>query len=107
MKKQNIILKWLDNEYGNLTEVVRNNEIFYVNQDGLPLFVYYRHEKNEPVYIKYEKIWQLLETIFDMDYQQIQDILKIWLEKTYKIMGYTPITNELTFWCRGWNKFII
>jgi hypothetical protein len=52
--------------------------------------MYYQDEKNGYVYINYERIWQLLESIFGMEYEKIQDILKIWLEETYNLRGYTP-----------------
>jgi len=82
-----VVLKWLDNEYGNLISVIKNKKVFYVDENGLPLFFYYSNEKTRNLYINYEKIWQLLKTIFSMDYLQIHDILKIWLEETYNLKG--------------------
>jgi hypothetical protein len=89
-KLNKVVLKWLDKEFGNLTEVVRGDKTIYVDQDGLPLFYYYQDSKNGYVFINYERIWQLLESIFDMEYEQIRDILKIWLEETYNLRGVTP-----------------
>ena len=92
-KLNRVVLNWLDNEYGNLTKLVKNNKTFYVDQEGLPLFMFYQDKKNGSVYINYEKIWQLLETIFGMKHQQTRDILKIWLEETYNLKEYTPIKD--------------
>jgi hypothetical protein len=89
-----VALKWLDNEFGNLTKLVKGDRTFYIDQDGLPLFMYYQNKKDGFVYINYDKIWILLKTIFGMEYQQMKEILIIWLEQTYKITGYTPFIDS-------------
>jgi hypothetical protein len=85
MKKQKIILKWLNKEYGNLTPVVRDNKTFYVDKDRLPLFYYYQDEKNGWIYINYDRIWSLLGSIFSMKDLEIKELLKVWLEDTYNL----------------------
>jgi hypothetical protein len=92
MKKQKIILKWMNKEFGNLTSVVRDNKTFYVDKDGLPIFVYYQDEKIGWVYIAYKKIWLFLESVFSMKDLEIKELLKAWLEDTYNLRGYTPTT---------------
>jgi hypothetical protein len=87
-KLNSVVLKWLDNEYGNLTKLVKGDRTYYVDQEGLPLFVYYQGKKI--VYINYKRIWKLLKSIFVMNDQQIKNILKIWLEETYNLKGYPP-----------------
>ena len=93
-KLNNLALKVLDKEYGNLTKVLKGGKTYYVDQYGLILFMYFQDRKDGYVYINYERIWQLLETIFGMKYQQIKNILKIWLEETYNLRGYIPIASE-------------
>ena len=92
------VLKWLDKEFGNLTEIVKGKETYYVDQDGLPLFMYYQDEKNGYVYINYERIWQLLETIFGLNGLQVEEILKVWLEETYNLRGVTPRRRFFGHW---------
>jgi hypothetical protein len=92
MNKQKIILKWLNKEFGNLTSVVRDNKTFYVDKDGLHLFVYYQDEKNGWIWISYKKIWLFLESVFSMKDLEIKELLKAWLEDTYNLRGYTPTT---------------
>ena len=94
MKKNGIIIKWLNKEFGNLTEVVKGDKIFYVDKDGLPLFMYYQDEKNDCVYVNYDRIWQLLQSIFGIKYEQIQDILRIWLEETYNFKRCEPLWTK-------------
>jgi hypothetical protein len=69
--------------------VVRGDKTFYVDKDGLPLFMYYQDSKNRSVYINYNRIWIFFESIFGLDYSQTLKILTIWLEETYKLSGVT------------------
>jgi len=94
-KLNKVILKWLDNEYGNLTQVVKGNKVSYVDQDGLPILIYYQNKNHGGIYVNFQKVWGLLGNIFGIDRQQIQVILKIWLEETYNIKGYTPVNSIL------------
>ena len=86
-----VVLNWLDNKFGNLTEVVKYDRTYYVDQNGLTVFYYYQDDKDKVVFIDYTRIWIFFESIFDMEYEQIQDILKIWLGETYNLSGYLPI----------------
>ena len=90
-KLNKVILNWLDKEFGNLTEVVRDHRTHYVDQNGLTLFYYYPNDKIKYIFIDYTRIWIFFESIFGLDHFQIQDILKIWLEETYNLSGYLPI----------------
>jgi hypothetical protein len=91
------VLKWIDKEFGNLTEIVKGEGTYYVDQDGLPLFMYFQEDKSRFVYISYDRIWQLLQSIFGIKYEQIQDILRIWLEETYNFKGCEPLwTKHIT-----------
>jgi len=95
MNKQKIILKWLNKEFGNLTSVVRDNKTFYVDKDGLPLFYYYQDQKNGWVYINYDRIWSLLESVFSMNDLEISELLEVWLEDTYNLRGLTSRIEQV------------
>ena len=86
-----VALNWLDNKFGNLTKVVKYDKTYYVDQNGLTVFYYYQDDKDKVVFIDYTRIWIFFESIFDMEYKQIQDILKIWLGETYNLSGYLPV----------------
>jgi hypothetical protein len=90
MNKQKIILKWLNKEFGNLTPVVKGERTFYVDKDRLPLFYYYRDQKNGWVYVNYVRIWSFLGSVFIMNDLKISELLKVWLEDTYTLRGVTP-----------------
>jgi hypothetical protein len=85
-----VVLKWLDNKFGNLTKVVKGDYTQYVDQDGYVLISYLTNVK-QIIVIDYKRIWKLLLDIFGMKSEQIQDILKIWLEETYNLKGVTPL----------------
>ena len=90
MNKQKIVLKWLNKEFGNLTPVVKGERTFYVDKDRLPLFYYYQDQKNGWVYVNYVRIWSFLGSVFIMNDLKISELLKVWLEDTYNLGGYTP-----------------
>ena len=93
-KLDRVALTWLNNNFGDLTPVVKVDKTYYVNENRLPLFYYYQDSKNEYVYINYYEIWSFLESMFDMNDQQIQRVIRDWLEETYNLKGLTPIEQE-------------
>jgi len=107
MKKQELVLKWLNKEFGNLTKVVRDDRTFYIDEDRKPLFYYYQDEKNGNVYINHERIWVFFESIFGLKDLQTKEILKLWLEETYNLRGFTPVTLHWLRHSYGWKRPII
>ena len=86
-------LKYLNSEYGDLEPYETDeypNHIFFM-KDGEVIFDY--NKKNGWVYISNEKIWSLLESFFGLEYEEIQDLLKQWVEEHYKLRVTT--TNEI------------
>ena len=90
MNKQGIVLKWLNKVFGDLTPVIKDGKTFYVDKDGLPLFIYFQDSKNGIVYVNYDRIWVFFESIFGLNTLQTKEILTIWLEETYNLRGVTP-----------------
>ena len=90
MKKQELVLKWLNKEFGNLTKIVKGDIRFYFDKDRKPLFYYYQDSKNGYVCINYDRIWVFFESIFGLNTLQTQEILKVWLEETYNLRELTP-----------------
>jgi len=94
-KLDKVALTWLNNNFGDLTPIVKDDRTFYVNKDRLPLFYYYEDEKNGYVYLNPNEIWLFLETMFGMEYEQIQGVIRDWLEETYNLRGLTPLLSEV------------
>jgi hypothetical protein len=53
------------------------------------LMVYNR--ENDYVYINYDEIWSVLGDKFGLNYSEIQDLTKRWLDEVYNLGGVTPM----------------
>ena len=100
-------IDWLNKNFGNLTKVVKGDITYYVDENRLPLFYYdYQDKKNGYVYLNYDRIWSFFELVFRYNYQQIQGLIKTWLEETYNLRGITPLTDRFLLNFR-WKRPII
>jgi hypothetical protein len=89
---ERVVIKWLDKHFGDLTPKKRKdhpNSVFYVNSNNLVMMEY--DQENEGVYIHYDHIWSKIESLFHLNYDDIQSIMKDWLEEAYKLEGVTPV----------------
>jgi hypothetical protein len=88
---ERVVIKWLDKHFGDLTPKTTEeypNSVFYVNSSNEVMMKY--DKKNEYVFIRYENIWSKIELLFHLNYDDIQSIMKVWLEEAYKLEGVTP-----------------
>jgi hypothetical protein len=88
-------IKWLNKNYGNLTPYETDgypNHVFYI-KNGEVIFEY--NKKNGRAYISYGHIWSFFRDVFGMEYEQIQEVTKLWVEEHYKL-GVT--TTEVKQW---------
>ena len=85
------VLLYLNMNFGNLTPKTTEkyrNSVFYVNSSNEVMMEY--DKENEDVYIHYEYIWLKIESLFHLNYGDIQSIMKVWVEGAYKLGGVTP-----------------
>ena len=54
-------------------------------------WLFYQDQKNGWFDVKYNKIWSVLESKYNMDHQQIKDFFVAWLKEHDKIGSLTPI----------------
>ena len=88
---ERVVIKWLYKHFGNLTQKRRNgyvNSVFYVNPSNEVMMECYKG--SEYVYIHNDYIWSKIESLFHIDYDDTQSIMKVWLEETYKLEGVIP-----------------
>ena len=81
-------------QFNNLTPVEDDGEIYYVDNDNLPLFSYYKKDqesKNGYYWINYYRIWLFFYDVMGYKYTKTQQIIKEWLGTTYNLRGLTPI----------------
>jgi hypothetical protein len=84
------------NQFNNLRPVEKGNKIYYVDNDNLPLFYYYKEEqdsKNGYYYINYHRIWSFFFEVMGYNYNEIQEIIKEWLGTTYNLRGLKPVSS--------------
>ena len=89
---ERIVIKWLNQNFGNLTPKTTEKypkSVFYVNSDNGVMMEH--NQKNECVYIHYDHIWSKIESLFHLNYGDAESIMKVWVEEDYKLGGVTPL----------------
>jgi len=57
-------------------------------EQGNNMMIYDR--KIDYVFINIPNIWSFLEEDFGLDYDEVQEIMKVWLSEVYNLRGITP-----------------
>ncbi len=80
------------NQFNNLTPVGDYDLIFYVDDEGLPLFYHLKNLelKYNKCWITYTRIWSFFSEIMGYNQLDVQEIMEKWLESTYNLRGITP-----------------
>jgi hypothetical protein len=90
-------LSFLD-QFNNLKPIEKNDKIYYVNNDNLPLFFYFieDHESNHGYYwISYHRIWSFFNDVMDYNYTETQETIEEWLWLTYNLRELTASFTEV------------
>ena len=82
---------WLHQNFNNLRPIVKDDKTFYVNEENEPIFYFYQNEKNGVCWFKSFDFWTVLRDDFDLKLEEIQGILRKWLDVTYNLRELTPI----------------
>ena len=96
-KINDVAKKWLTDNYGNLESYETDkypNHIFFM-KDGKFILEYNR--KNGYCRISHKEIWLFLESVFQLEYEEIQDIVKEWVGEHYKLR----VTKTIIFLDNG------
>jgi hypothetical protein len=91
-KLNKVTIKWMNQNFNpDQLEVIKHpdypNSIFYRKNGKV---VMEQDKENEIFWFDYNNIWSFFESFFGMKYQEIQDVLRYWLEEAFKLGGYTP-----------------
>jgi hypothetical protein len=81
-----VVIQYLNMKFGNLTPKTSSefpNSVFYVDSDDEIMMEY--DEKKGIVYIHYNHIWLKIRSLFSLEYDDIQSIMKVWLERDYNL----------------------
>jgi hypothetical protein len=85
-------LTWLRIHFPDLTIGPGNkyfDKIWYVNK--IPVMG--QDYIDKLIWVSYEDIWGKLESEFSLNYGEIRDLIRGWLEEDYKLKGFTPFRN--------------
>ena len=98
-QKERIVLNWMNKNFSlDQLEVAESpkypNSIFY-KKNGI--VVMRQDKKNKEFWFSYNQIWSFFESFFLMEYEEIQGVLKIWLDEAFKLKGYTPKLKFIYF----------
>jgi hypothetical protein len=88
---ERVIIKWLNKYYSNLTQRrYKNNSelVFYVDSKNI-IFMEY-NKNNGYVWVRYSGIWHKIKSMFNVNDDDVELIMKQWIEETYKLEGVTP-----------------
>jgi hypothetical protein len=93
-KLNKVALSWMNQNFSSdQLEIVKSeeypNSVFFRKNGKV---VMEQDKKSKYFYFDYEEIWLFFELFFDLGYGQIQEVLRYWLEKTFKLESYTPNT---------------
>ena len=99
-KLEKLCIKWLNDNYGDLEryETEKYSDYIFHMKDGNCILEY--NKKSGYVYVSYREIWSFFERMFGMNYQQIQDLTKVWVEEHYKKEVTSTITEKTHFGIR-------
>jgi len=97
------VLLYLNINFGDLIPKKHKyypNSVFYVNSGNEVLMEY--SPINKYIHIHHEYIWSKIESLFHLNYLQVESIMKAWLkEKPYELGEVTPsafVVSPLTSW---------
>lgn len=85
---------WIINMFTDLTIAKQ--------EDGTLLYLKGTHQlilqnlKHKKLYVSYTKIWDIFETKYSLDYEQIQETIKYLMFKYYKLKNYVPYEKHNT-----------
>ena len=91
-------LSFLD-QFNNLTPIEKDDKIYYVDNDNIPIFFYFKQSelnKYGYYYINNEKIWSFFYKIMWYDDNVVKTIIHKWLKKQYKLSNLNLKTSILS-----------
>jgi len=60
----------------------------------------FHDKKNKEFWFDYNTIWLFLESVFSLEYRELQAITEDWVEETLNLKGHKTTYNPNTIWNR-------
>jgi len=84
-------MEFLKDNFDNLQKVIKGDDVYYVDEEQKPIFMYYQNSASRFLYVNYVRIWFILEKDFGLKTSEIEDLVKEWLDETYNLSEFIPI----------------
>ncbi len=76
---------------GSVIQFTGDREITYYKDNE---WIIQQDYKNERLWVRYSLIWNVFEEKFNLNYNQIRNFIKDWIETNTKWKGLTPLTRK-------------
>ena len=82
---ERLAINWLNDNYGDLEpyEIEEEPDYIFYKKGNRVIFEY--NKNSGAIYVDYDEIWTIFEAYFTMEYEQIQHIIKMWVEEQYNL----------------------
>ena len=79
------------NQFNKLNPDKKGDTMFYRDEKGKPLFVYYMDDSRHLVNVDNDRIWAFFYEVLGYDYDDVQSLLKVWLSEVYGLDNVKPL----------------
>ena len=98
---ENNPLEFMDN-FKDLESEERSNTISY-RKNGKPIML--QNDETMVFWFSYDDIWSFYEDILNVEYEEIQRILRKWIKETLNLEGYIPLNGKKILYLRSWKTY--
>ena len=95
--------KFLLDESDQITHPDYPHSIFFKRKDDGKIIAEI-DKKNEYFWLSYNVIWSFFERHFNLEYEEIQEIVRDWLDETFKLRGYTTTWSKFAENIKSWMR---
>ena len=95
---ENNPLEFMDN-FKDLESEERSNTISY-RKNGKPIML--QNDETMVFWFSYDDIWSFYEDILNVEYEEIQRILRKWIKETLNLEGYIPLNGKKILYLQSW-----
>jgi hypothetical protein len=92
---EKLAINWLNNNYGDLEPYETEEEPDYIFYKKGNRVIFEYNKNSGAIYVDYDEIWTIFEAYFTMEYEQIQHIIKMWVEGQYNLSVTTTSGIEM------------
>lgn len=92
-------VEWLNENFGDLEPITKENKTYYVDKDNLAAF-YYPNDEKYRTFFTNDKIISFFSLISGMTIGKLQEITKNWIEDRFKLSAKFLIFTSRNDWSK-------